>query len=399
MSSFQPVKTLKGLFKAGGSNISFRKVLVVTQFAISIILIITTMIVFQQLRYMQNTSLGYDKEHIVTMPYSYAVHPQYEAFRNDLLRAASIKNAARSSRIPTGRLLDGMGASTISGDSLRPVNTDIRFVAGDYDFLPTYGIPVVAGRNFSRAYGTDTSNYILNEVAVKAIGWKTALEAVGKDFQYGGRRGHVIGVMGDFHFESMRQKIAPMVLTLPTPSSFFYNRLSIKIAGSNMSAALSTLEKTWRKYLPETPYEYTFLDENFEKLYENEQRQGTIFTVFACIAIFIACLGLFGLSAFSITQRIKEIGVRKVLGANVSTIVTLLSKDFLKLVLVAALIAFPVAWYAMHHWLQDFAYRISIQWWVFVLAAIAASLVALITVSFQAIKAAMANPVKSLRTE
>ena len=399
MSSFQPVKTLKGLFKVGGSNISFRKVLVITQFAISIILIITTMVVFQQLRYMQNTSLGYDKEHVVTMSYSSALQPQYEAFRNDLLRDANVKDAARSSRIPTGRLLDGMGASTIVGDSMQPVAADIRMLAADYDFLPTFNIRVVAGRNFSRSYGTDTSGFILNETAVKAIGWKTPQDAVGKAFQYGGRTGRIIGVMSDFHFESLRQKIAPMILVLPTPTAFnFYNRFSVKITG-NVSSALSTLEKTWRRYLPETPYEYTFLDENFGKQYENEQRQGSIFTVFACIAIFIACLGLFGLSAFAITQRVKEIGVRKVLGANVSTIVAMLSKDFLKLVLIAAVPAFVVAYIAMNKWLQDFAYRINMPWWVFIVAGLLAALIAFITVSFQAIKAAMANPVKSLRTE
>jgi putative ABC transport system permease protein len=183
------------------------------------------------------------------------------------------------------------------------------------------------------------------------------------------------------------------------PGQTFYNSISIKIAGNNISAALETIKDAWQKYLPELPYQYTFLDERFSKLYEAEQRQETIFIAFACIAIFIACLGLFGLSAFAITQRVKEIGVRKVLGANVSTIVALLSKDFLKLVIIAALLAFPVAWYAMHNWLQDFAYRINIQWWVFILAGVLAAFIALITVSFQAIKAALANPVKSLRTE
>ncbi|MEP6584795.1 MAG: FtsX-like permease family protein, partial [Ginsengibacter sp.] len=206
---------------------------------------------------------------------------------------------------------------------------------------------------------------------------------------------------GDFHFESLRQKIVPIVLVNPPvlPNDSRFNSLSVKVAGNSIPSALASLEKTWRKFLPEIPYQYTFLDNRFTELYESEQRQGTIFTVFACIAIFIACLGLFGLSAFSITQRVKEIGVRKVLGANVSNIVTLLSKDFLKLVLIAAIIAFPVAWYAMTHWLEDFAYRVNIHWWVFVLSAILASIVALATVSFQAIKAAVANPVKSLRAE
>lgn len=401
MSSFQPVKTLKGLFKAGGSSISFRKVLVVAQFAISIVLIITTIIVFQQLRYMQETSLGYDKEHLITLPYYNSINNQYETFRNELLQNPDIKDVARSSRIPTGRLLDAMGASTMVGDSMTPVTANIKYVAADYDFIPTYGIHVIAGRNFSRAYSTDTSNFILNEAAVKAIGWKSPEEAVGKDFKYASITGHIIGVIGDFHFESLRQQIVPIVLINPatTATQSFFNALSIKVSGHNMPAALASVQKTWQKYLPEIPYQYTFLDERFAQLYEAEQRQGTIFTIFACIAIFIACLGLFGLSAFEITQRIKEIGVRKVLGANVSSIVALLAKEFIKLILIAAVFGCLIAWYVMTLWLQDFAYRISIHWWVFVLSAILALIVALFTVSFQAIKAAVANPVKSLRSE
>ena len=401
MASFNPVKTLKGLFKVGGSSISFRKVLVVTQFAISIILIITTVIVFQQLKYMQQTALGYDKEHILTLPYNNSLNPQYESFRNSLLQNTGIKDVARSSRVPTGRLLDGMGASAPGRDSMSPVKADIRFVAVDYDFIPAYGVHVAAGRNFSRAYGTDTSNFIINEAAVKAIGWKSAQEAVGKNFKYGFISGHIIGIMKDFHFESLHQKITPLILIMPAvaPGQSFYNSLSIKISGNNIPVALSVIKKVWQNYLPEMPYEYTFLDENFSTLYESEQRQGTIFTVFACVAILIACLGLFGLSAFAISQRVKEIGVRKVLGANVSTIVALLSKDFLRLVIMASLIAFPIAWYVMTRWLQDFAYRVNIQVWVFILAGVIAACIALFTISFQAIRAALANPVKSLRTE
>ena len=398
MSSFQPVKTLKGLFRVGGSNISFRKVLVVTQFSISIILIITTAIVFQQLHYIQQKSLGFDKEHIVVIPYNNALKDKYETFRTELLANSNFKNSARTSRIPTGRLLDDMGAYTLSGDSMKATNTDIKFVSVDYDFVPTYGIQMAAGRNFSREYGTDTASFVLNESAVKAIGWKTK-DAVGKDFKYGNTKGHVIGVIKDFHFESMHQSIVPLVLVMFPPSLNYYNNLSIKFSGNNIPASLSHLESTWKKILPEIPYQYTFLDENFDKLYQAEQRQANIFTIFACIAIFIACLGLFGLSAFAISQRIKEIGIRKVLGASVSTIVALLSTDFLKLVVISAIIAFPVAWYFMRNWLQDFAYRIKMPWWIFIAAGITAAFIALITISFQAIKAAIANPVKSLRTE
>ena len=401
MSSFQPVKTLKGLFKAGGNDISFRKVLVVIQFSISIVLIVTTIIVFQQLRYMQQTSLGYDKEHIITIPYYNEINTPYESFRNELLQNHDIRNVARSSRIPTGRLLDNMGASAYIGDSLRPVTADIKYVATDYDFIPTYGIHVVAGRNFSRSYGMDTTNFILNEAAVSAVGWKNPQDAVGKDFKYGPAAGKIIGVIGDFHFESLHQKIVPIILINPATSAnqSFFNSFSVKVSGNNVNATIAGIEKTWKRYLPELPFQYTFLDENFAQLYDSEQRQGTIFTTFACIAIFIACLGLFGLSAFTISQRIKEIGVRIVLGAKVNSIVGLLSKDFLKLVLIAAVIAFPVAWYAMTHWLEDFAYRISIHWWVFVLAAGMALVVALVTVGYHAFRAALANPVKSLRSE
>jgi len=399
MSSFQPVKTLKGLFKVGGRSISFRKALVVTQFAISIILIITTFIVFQQLHYIQTRALGFDKERVVTMNYTNEVGKQYESFRTELLQNTSFKDVARSSRIPTGRLLDNMGASVPNGDSLQPVVADIKYVNCDYDFLNTFGIPLAAGRFFSRDYGTDTLNYILNQTAIKAIGWKSDQDAVGKDFVYGGTKGHVVGVMKDFHFESMHQAIVPMVLIMLPPRNTYFNNVSIKISGGNTAAAIATMQRTWKKFFPETPFEYTFLDENFNKLYQSEQRQATIFTSFACIAIFIACLGLFGLSAFAISQRIKEIGVRKVLGASIGGLVGLLAKDFLKLVAVAAVMAFPIAWYAMHSWLKDFAYRVDIQWWVFIAAGLLAALIAFVTVSFQAIKAALANPVKSLRTE
>jgi putative ABC transport system permease protein len=403
LSSFQPSQVLKGLFKAGSGNISFRKVLVVTQFAISIVLLISTAIVFQQLHYMQNTSLGFDKDHIVTLRYNNGLDKTYESFRIQLLQDPHIRQATRSSRIPSGRLLDEQGASTESGDSLRPVTADIKYLAVDHDFLSAYGIPIVAGRNFSRSYATDTTSYLLNVAATRALGIKIPQEMIGKNFAYAGVKGKVIGVMRDFNFESMHQAIVPLIMVMPPASQAgsSFGNISVKIAGNkdNIAGALAHLEKTWRQYLPDVPFEYTFLDEHFEELYQSEQRQGILFTVFSGIAIFIACLGLLGLSAFSISQRLKEIGIRKVLGASTGGIVTLLSLDFLKLVAFAALIAFPVAWYAMHNWLRDFAYRIPIQWWVFAIAGILAAVVALATICFQALKAALANPVKSLRSE
>jgi len=398
MSSFQPIKVLKGFLQIGGGNVSFRKVLVTIQFAISIILIICTAIVFTQMKYMQNKSLGFDKERVITLPYVSELNDKYDAFRTELLSNSTIKNAGRSSRIPTGRLLDAMGARMMRGDSMAPVSADIKFVTADQDFISTYGVKVIAGRGFSRDFGLDTSAFLINEAAARVLGFKSNNEAIGKDFGYGNFEGKLIGVFNDFHFESMHQKIVPLVLLIPrSPNQ--YGRMSVKMGGTDIGTALSHIQSTWKKFLPEAPYEFTFLDENFARLYQAEERQKTLFTTFACLAIFIACLGLFGLSAFTISQRIKEIGIRKVLGASISTIVTLLSKDFLKLVFVAAIIAFPVAWFAMNKWLQDFAYRTTIQWWIFLLALIIAALIALLTISFQAIKAAIANPVKSLRTE
>ncbi|HTM92800.1 MAG TPA: FtsX-like permease family protein [Flavisolibacter sp.] len=397
LSSFQPVKTLKGVFKIGGSSISFRKVLVVLQFSISIILIICTAVVFQQLRYMQSKSLGFNKDHIVTLSYNGNLTPKYESFRAELLSNPNIKNITRSSRIPTGRLLDAMGSRINRGDSLSPTQADIKFIVADEDYLSTYGVKILAGRNLSRSYGMDTSAFLINEAAVRILGLKSPEDAIGKQFQYGGNKGQLVGVFNDFHFESMHQRILPLVMFIPKNLGNF-GRLSVKISG-NIPAALAHLENTWKRFSPEIPFEYTFLDQRFERLYESEQRQRSIFTIFAFIAIFVACLGLFGLSAFAISQRIKEIGIRKVLGANVNSIVTLLSKDFLKLVGIAAIIAFPVAWYAMSRWLEDFAYRIQIPVWIFLVAGIIAAAVAFFTIGLQALKAATTNPVKNLRTE
>jgi putative ABC transport system permease protein len=399
MSSFKPVKVLKGFLKIGG-GISFRKALVTVQFAISIVLIIATAVIFSQMRYMQQKKLGYDKEHILTIPYVATLNNNYESFRNELLTNSSIKNVGRSSRIPTGRLLDEMGASVSSGDTLAPINADIKFVSADQDFLNTYGVKVLAGRGFSRDYSADTSSFVINEAAAKVLGFKSSQDVIGVKFGYGGRNGTLIGVINDFHFESLHQKIVPLVLVFPNPSyGASFQRISVKLSGVNTAASLNFIEKTWKKYLPETPFDYSFLDNNFEKLYAAEQKQKTLLIIFASLAIFIACLGLFGLSAFAISQRIKEIGIRKVLGADVTTIVSLLSKDFLKLVGIAAPFAFVGAWYFMHKWLEDFAYRISMPYWIFFVAAFVAAVIALITISFQAIKAAISNPVKSLRTE
>jgi putative ABC transport system permease protein len=399
MSSFIPVKVLKGVIKVGSGNISFRQVLVVTQFSISIFLIVATTVVYQQLQYIQKKDLGFDKDHIVTMQYVNTLHKNFESFRTELLKNSSIKEVGRSSRIPSGRLLDDQNAAVLQGGTLQPVKIDLKQLAIDYNFIPTFGMKMAAGRNFSKAFATDSNNYIINEAAVRSLGWGSAQNALAKDIKYGNVMGKVIGVVKDFHFESLHQKIVPIIMILPPGNKNYFGKLSIKIEGNNTTAAMNVIENTWRKYIPQTPFDYTFLDQKFGQLYNSEKQQGSLFTIFSCIAIFIACLGLFGLSAFTITQRIKEIGIRKVLGASIPQIVIELSKDFLMLVLISSVFALPVAWYYMNNWLLDFAFRINISWWVLVMAGVLALIIAFATISFQSVKAALSNPVKSLRSE
>lgn len=282
----------------------------------------------------------------------------------------------------------------MKGDTMAPVKINLRGISIDYDFIPAYQIKMAAGRNFSRNYSTDTSMVVLNETAVRQMGW-TPEQAIGKPFQYGPAKGQIIGVTKDFHFESLHQQMAALAMIMRTNN---FNWLSIPLKG-NVPEAVKQVESVWKRFFPGRPFDYQFLDERFGRLYAREQTQQTLFSVFAGIAILISCLGLFGLSMFMAEQRTKEIGIRKVLGASEISLVTLFSKDFLKLVLVALVIASPIAWYAMHNWLADFAYRTDIHWWVFLLAGGLTVLIALLTVSFQSVKAALTNPIKSLRSE
>jgi putative ABC transport system permease protein len=395
MSSFIPAKVLKGIFKVNTSNFSFRKALVVFQFSISIILIVATIVVYKQLQYIQDKDLGFSKDHVLTMGYDGSLNKQFYAFRDDLLKNHGIKQVGLSSRIPSGRLIDYQNGAVLEGSSLQPLTVNLKELTVDDGFIPTYGMLLLAGRNFSSNIKTDSNKWIVNETTVKTLGWKTPQNALNKQLKYGNVMGNVIGVVKDFHFESLHQAIVPMI--------FLFGRspqgMSIKIDGRNVRSSVAAIRQTWQHYLPNTPFDFSFLDVKFDQLYRSEQQQGALFTIFSCIAIFIACLGLFGLSAFTITQRVKEIGVRKVLGASINQIVLELSKDFLKLVIFAALVAIPAAWYLMNKWLLDFASRISISWWILAAAAIIAFIIAFATISFQSIKAATANPVKSLRSE
>ncbi|MDR3693664.1 ABC transporter permease [Mucilaginibacter sp.] len=395
MSSFIPVKVLKGILKVNTGTFSFRKILVVLQFSISIVLIVATIVVFKQLQYIQDKDLGFNKDHVLTMRNTNSLGKQFEALRADLLKNPGIKEISRSSRIPSGRLLDDQNASVLEGGTLQPLKVDLKQIVVDDGFIPTYGIQMASGRNFSKNIKTDSNKFIINETTVQILGWKTPENALNKEIKYGNVVGNVIGVMKDFHFESLHQPIIPMIFLFDQNA----NWLSIKIDGRNVQSSIVAIQSTWQKYMPNAPFDFSFLDKHFDQLYHSEQQQGTLFTIFACIAIFIACLGLFGLSAFTITQRVKEIGVRKVLGASVPQIVAALSKDFLKLVLIAAFFAIPVALYAMNKWLGGFASRIDVSWWILAAAGVIALVIAFATISFQSIKAALANPVKSLRSE
>jgi putative ABC transport system permease protein len=396
ISGFKPALTIKGQAGSIKGKGAIRKTLVVIQFSISIALMIATAITFNQLNFMNNHALGYDKDQVLTLRYFGDLAPNYDAFYNELLKQSFIKNVSRTSRVPTGRLLDSQGNAIIQkGDSMVTADVVIKNIRADHEFFDTYGIEFITGRNFSKAIKSDDSlGFILNESAVKMLD-VTNDEILTRDFQYGNVKGRVIGVVKDFHFESLHEEIVPMVFQ----PSRFYSRISVKVAGQDMQQAISHIEKTWRGFIPHRPFEYAFLSEQYRQLYESEQKQGKLFTVFSCLAIFIACLGLFGLASFNTMQRVKEIGIRKALGASMPSILTLLSREMVILVLIANIVAWPLAWYFMDQWLSGFAYRTGLNPIIFVLATLAALAIALVTVSSQTIKAAMTNPANTLRYE
>lgn len=400
LARFQPVRVLKGHLKTTGAG-QFRQVLIVFQFAITAFLIISTLLVRNQLAFIQQKKLGYSKEHVLMLPVDRQVNAKIAAIKSEFRQNADVQHVSLASDSPV--FVEG-------GYGMRHPNMPAgqrKMVTGltvDEDYVPTMSLHLIAGSNINavdmdRISRTDNdsltrSRFILNESAVKELGW-TPQQAIGQRLDVSGRLGEVKGVVADFHFASMKQKIEPLVLFPQNGGEI----LLVKLSGSRLPNTLQFLENKWRTLIPERPFSYEFMDDEFNKLYAAETRTGRIFSVFAFLSIFLACLGLFGLSAYATAQRTKEIGVRKVLGASVFSIVGLLSKDFLKLVAIAILVASPIGWYVMNRWLRDFAYRIDIDWWVFAVAGLLAVGIALLTVSFQSIKAALMNPVKSLKTE
>jgi putative ABC transport system permease protein len=397
LSGFQPVKVLKGTYKIGSIHEKLRSFLVIGQFAISVILIVAVMVVLNQLDFMKNKDLGFDKDEIVVLPAYDEFVGNYEMMRERLLQQQGIDKVALGSRIPSGRLLDSQGAQAEVNGELLPVEVRIADIHVSHTFMETFGMEIVAGRDFDFNLASDsTQAFILNESAIRAIGWSNPEEAVDKQFQYGGRRGYVTGVVKDFHFESLHQPISPMVFLIPTDR---INEVAIKIKEEYKEAVLAYLKEEWLAMKPDFPFNYYLVSDRFDQQYEAEEKVGAVFGFFAGLAILISVLGLFGLAAYATEQRTKEIGIRKVMGANVWSIVSLLGRDFLKLVFFGFLVAIPIAWYGMNGWLENFAYSISVSWVVFLIAGFIATLIAALTVSSQSIRAALINPVDAFKVE
>ncbi|MGH7493657.1 MAG: ABC transporter permease [bacterium] len=400
LSSFRPVQVFKGAVRAGGKSQMLRSGLVVFQFAITTGLIVCTLLVHRQLDFVRQANLGFDKAGVLVISNeSQRLGNQAEAFRESLKRNSHFLNASLSSgRPPYDGFEDSFRAEGKGGE---PVEIQLNSYMTDEDFLATLGIEIVQGRGFSKDFSTEAASVLLNESAVKSFGWDDPL---GKTLTYPGgnnRNYTVVGVMKDFNFMTLYSPITPFALFHRASNSYEISGsyVLVRIPRADLDDSIKLLESEWKKFAPNMPFEYKFLDEGFDEQYVAEQRLGRIFLIFSILTIFVACIGLLGLAAFAAEQRTKEIGIRKVLGASVPNLVVLLSKDFSKWVLWANLIAWPAAYFAMNDWLQNFAYRISIDWWAFALAGLMALVIALATVSTLAAKAALANPVEALRYE
>ena len=400
LSRFNPSRVLKGLIEKAGGKPTMRNTLVVGQFSAAIILIIGTLIATQQLMFMQKRSTGFNREQVVILPLSRVANQKYDALKQELLKNSAITGVTGSGQ-RLGNNFHQSNARFKSDSGMRELTTSQVLV--DYNYLTFYNIRLLEGRNFSEERGDNGRGYVINESMAKellkdkphaplksllgkgyAIGWEDSL-------------GTIIGIAKDFNFNSLHHKVE--TLTMEVKKEWGYSEMSVRVDASHTKEALTYMEGVWNKMVPDLFFDYTFLDDHFAKMYQADKQVSVVMSILAGLAIFIACLGLFGLATFTAQRRTKEIGIRKVVGASVFQITTLLSKDFLKLVLVAFLIAVPVAWVGMSRWLEDFAYRINISVWVFLWAGISALLIALLTIGYQSIKAAIANPVKSLRTE
>jgi putative ABC transport system permease protein len=397
LSSFKPIAVLKGKVSGVNKRFSMRSSLVVFQFFISVSLIVGTIVVYEQMGYIQNKDLGYDKAQVLTIPNSYVLGKNEKVFKDMMLRDPRVINATLSYFKPAGPTDNNNALIYPQGHDNTAMKTVDFHV--DEQYIPTFGMKMAAGRNFSKDVATDSSAMIINEAAARVLGFTTEnatrqnlvemFSNKGKNFVF-----HVIGVVKDFNFKSLHEAITPMVMSLEPDGGVIF-----KVHTKDVAGVLASMKTQWDTFNTGEPFTYTFLDDLYNKTYAAEQKTSTILDIFALLTVIVACLGLFGLVTYTAEQRVKEIGVRKVLGASVAQITRMLSIDFLRLVFIACLAAFPASWWAVSQWLQSFAYRTAISWWTFALAGACALLIAVVTLSFQAIKAAIANPIKSLRTE
>ncbi len=392
LSSFKPVRILKGSLKFSSNALWFRKGLVVFQFILSIAFIIGTIVVSRQVNYIQSLNLGYNRDNLLYIPLEGDLTSKYALFKTEALKMPGIEDITRTTSAPT-RINNGTTGVLWEGKDPNS-NIDFTQVAVGYDFIKTLHIQMLRGRDFSKDFATDSVNYIINETALKIIGYK---EPIGRPLTLWGTKGTIIGVVKDFHFNSLHTAINPLMLRLG--ESFDGGIALVKTEPGKAKEALASLETVYKELNPKVPFTYKFSDEEYQELYKSEQVVSQLANYFAFLAIFISCLGLLGLVMFTAEQRTKEFGIRKVLGASPVILFNLLSKEFLVLVLIAIMIASPVAWYFTNQWLQDFAYKTNLSWWMFVIAGSLAILIALVTISFQSVKAAIANPVKALRME
>lgn len=398
LSDYKPVAVLKGAFKNTSGGLILRKSLIVIQFGISVVLIAGTIIVYQQVNFMRNQKLGVNINQTLVLDGVQTVSDSVywntlQPFKNELLRIPGIKGMAISTSVMGKEIYWTNGFKSLDHSELG--NSTVYRLGIDYDFIPQFEMKLLAGRNFSKDFKTDEKAAILNDRALAQFGFKDPQDAIGKKIANNDTL-TVIGVVQSFHHLGLQKPIDPQLITLRLNANQAY---SLKLQTSDLKGTIAGIKTLWSRYFPKDPFNYYFLDDEFNAQYQSDQRFGEMFTLFASLAILIACFGLVGLSAYNILQRTKEVGIRKVLGASVQNVVFILSKDFLLLVILSFVIAAPVSWLIMHHWLQDFAYRIAINWWVFGIAGALALMIALSTISYQAVKAAIANPVKSLRSE
>jgi ABC-type antimicrobial peptide transport system permease subunit len=392
LSSFKPIRVLKGSLKFSAGAAWFRKGLVVFQFVLSIVLIIGTIVVARQVNYVRTINLGFDRENLVYIPLEGDLTGKYKVFKEAALRLPGVSVISRITQAPT-ELDNGTGGVDWDGKDPNVLPMFTQASAG-YDLAKTLNLKFIEGRDFSRDFPTDSVGYILNESALKKMSYK---HPIGQRLTFWGKKGTIIGVLRDFHFNSLHEAIKPLIIRFGEMDD--WGNALVRIKGGQTKEALAGLEGLCKQLNPRFPFTYRFADEEYQKLYKSESIVHRLSNCFAGLAVFISCLGLLGLAMFTAEQRTKEFGIRKVLGARMSTLFGLLSREFLLLVLIAFVVASPLAWWAMHQWLQNFAYHIDIEWWVFILAGIMALLIALLTVSFQALKVAVANPVKSLRAD